>query len=625
MTQTLDRGAVAGAQPEGRSRIAALDGIRGLAVLAVMLFHTDSQWLDAGYLGVDVFFVLSGFLISDILQRGLRNVGTRTVLSGFWLRRARRLAPALLLLVAFVALLRIVDPTPGNYAAAPIWAALTYTTNWYEILTGGDYFEQFASPSLLLHTWSLAIEEQFYLAFPLVMVLAIPLAGRRSRRLGVILAGLAGASAMWTAWLAVHGASVQRIYMGTDTRVQSLLVGAALGVVVGCRVRRPDPSRRSVLLGVTAILLLGAFAMMSSLEFLFRGGFLMVAVATSALIYSALGDNGVARTLALRPLAGLGVISYSVYLWHFPIFALIQGRTAQVAPLGAQLWSFVLTVLVAAASYRVVERPFLTGGFTRLPHGRQWLTYGLSAALIAALALAPAGAANRDSDLEWPPESEMPRSVLMMGDSTAFGLDLFFPHDRYPDIRTGGTWKFGCGFSATSYRNSYGVMPVDRCQDWVENTRAYVAQNAPEVVVIQDHTWSLFDRVVDGVDAPPGTAGFDEDFTRTLRQAIEIGGRSGQARVYVIKLGCQLNERESRVLEDQSRISAVNNLVDQVVATSPNATAVDSAALTCRGGKPVERVADPGIREDGVHWSRHGAEKMWNVLAQVMASDRRVE
>ena len=213
----------------------------------------------------------------------------------------------------------------------------------------------------------------------------------------------------------------------------------------------------------------------------------------------------------------------------------------------------------------------------------------------------------------------------MMGDSTAFGLDLFFPHDRYPDVRTGGTWTFGCGFSALPYRNSFGVMTVDRCQDWAERTRAEVAATSPEAVVIQDHTWSLFDRVVGGVDSPPGSPAFDRDFTETLREAIEIAGRAGQARVYVIKIGCQFNEREAAVIEDQTRIATVNNLIDQVVSAFPNATAVDSAGLTCRGGRPVERVADTGIREDGVHWSRAGAEKMWNVLAQKMGSDGQVE
>lgn len=599
-----------------RRRLPALDGLRGLAVLAVVFFHTDSHWLAGGYLGVDVFFVLSGFLIADILYRELRTRGSRA-LPGFWLRRVRRLGPALLVLVAVVSLQRILAPEPGNSSAGPILAAISYTTNWFEIARGGTYFGEFGPNSPLLHTWSLAIEEQFYLAFPLILFGFLAMT-RTRKRLAYCMVGLAMLSAVWMAFLAIRGASELRLYMGTDTRAQALLVGAALGLAVG----RGGPVARSRTLDLTGWAGLAVLAVTvlvaGSPSSLYLGGFALQAVATAFVISAALRAGSVQSMLSWRPLVWVGTISYSAYLWHFPVFAWIQDQDDAVAPIGTQLWSVVLTLLIAFCSQRFVERPFLQGWIVRWPAIRQWSIYLAASLLLACSTLAPADAFSKSEPMQWPAREALPDSVLIMGDSTAFGLDVFFPANRLPGVLHKGTYELGCGFSALPYSFRGGVADVARCQGWGERTEQSVLEHSPEAAVIQSHAWVAFDRVKDGNAYGPGTPVFDGDFAQTLREAIRIGGDDGRIPVYVLKIGCPAPLFDSEVVGDPQRVMIINALIDRVVAGSPNSSAVQTADVTCRNGRPVEEGKDPGYRDDGMHWTPHGSEVMWNKLAWAM-------
>ena len=242
--------------PETQVRVKALDGLRGVAVLAVMLFHTDSSPLAGGFLGVDLFFVLSGFLITGILFRQW-NERNHIALGQFWLRRARRLAPPLLVLISVVTLARLVAlHGSSSEMRAEVLAGLTYTTNWFEILTRRDYFAQFEEPSPLQHTWSLSIEEQFYLLLAAFMVVLLPRVASK-QRLAVLFAGLSMGSAvlMW------QGASFDHeewAYYGTAPRIQALLVGCVLAMWLP-EAQKPRPSsRKTTALGCGALLVLVA-------------------------------------------------------------------------------------------------------------------------------------------------------------------------------------------------------------------------------------------------------------------------------------------------------------------------------------------------------------------------------
>jgi peptidoglycan/LPS O-acetylase OafA/YrhL len=391
-----------------------LDGVRALAVLGVIAFHTGLSWLPGGYYGVDAFFVLSGYLITTLLLTELGANGSIR-LGRFWAGRARRLLPALFLLVAVIGISLAIFPSllATPHIVSDALATIFYASNWYSIHGGVSYFSTVAQPSPLLHTWSLAIEEQFYLVWPLVvlgvMTLGLRRAGQRRerrrgrgetesvrtirvlggshltllpqvaavdperirrRRLHLLFAvaslGALG-SALWMAVLAPSGYTT-RAYYGTDTRAQALLIGAsvAIGLVLWKEgSERVWFSRFAAVLGVAGIGLGAALwaTVNESSTFAFSGGFLLASLAAGMVVLGAVAaPNGPAvRLLELPPLPQLGRISYGIYLWYWPVLLVMSGSRLHwgVYPLfGARV---AVTVTIAALSARLVELPIRRG------------------------------------------------------------------------------------------------------------------------------------------------------------------------------------------------------------------------------------------------------------------------
>ncbi|MGV1004409.1 MAG: acyltransferase family protein [Candidatus Nanopelagicales bacterium] len=361
----------------GLPHLVGLDGLRAIAVLAVIVYHAGATWLPGGFLGVDVFFVLSGFLITSLLLIELDSRG-RVDLGRFYLRRARRLLPALLAVLLFSAILvafLATDVAAGFRHDLP--GALFYYSNWLNIVSQTSYFEFIGRPPMLQHLWSLAVEEQFYLVWPLVMLLAYRVRGAR----GVAVVALSGAVLSTMAMVvgsvraempAAHDPS--RLYFGTDTHAMGVLVGAALAViwrpgrtaaVVPRQVRRVISA-----VGLTAlVVLMICFAFLSEYSvFLYRGGFLVVSVVT-AVVVAAASHRGVAfgRILGVRPLRYLGERSYGLYLWHWPLFIVLRpGQDMALTGLPAFALRMVLLLIVAEASYRYLELPARRGALGRL-------------------------------------------------------------------------------------------------------------------------------------------------------------------------------------------------------------------------------------------------------------------
>ena len=216
-----------------------LDGVRALAIGGVFAYHLGFGWASGGYLGVDLFFVLSGFLISSLLVEEWLEKST-IGLAAFWGRRARRLLPGLLLMLAVLGVFLLAfGPGPLvdlHEVRDDALATVLYVANWHQLFAHQSYFDQYAAPSPLQHTWSLGIEEQFYVVWPLVMLGLLSLGRGRWRAVGLAVAGAgAAASAGWMAFLAAHGASVNRLYYGSDTRAFDLLIGALLAFAVAGR------------------------------------------------------------------------------------------------------------------------------------------------------------------------------------------------------------------------------------------------------------------------------------------------------------------------------------------------------------------------------------------------------
>ncbi len=356
-----------------------LDGIRALAVLGVIGYHMGIPFLQGGFLGVDAFFVLSGFLITSLLlEERIRNgnIGLRA----FWARRARRLLPALILMIIGVLLyVRFIAP-PGAYPELRLDALSTlfYVANWHFILVNQNYFVLTGLPTPLLHTWSLAIEEQFYLIWPFI-VLAVMRTARTPKRLMIVSTVMAIASAVEMAILYRSPIDTTRVYFGTDTHSSGLLLGAALASgIVWWRGR--DRSERVRPLGSrTTYLWLGAgivgfvasaimwWKMLGTESFPYRGGIFLASLAVFLVIGSVvLVPSGILyRLLSLRPLRYIGKISYGMYLWHWPLIIMLNHSRTGLLGWNLVAVRLAATILVATVSFYVIERPIRQGTLFR--------------------------------------------------------------------------------------------------------------------------------------------------------------------------------------------------------------------------------------------------------------------
>jgi peptidoglycan/LPS O-acetylase OafA/YrhL len=347
----------------------ALDGVRAVAVVAVIAYHVTSV-LPAGFLGVDVFFVLSGYLITTLLLRE-RLAHGRVRFAEFWARRARRLLPAALLLLAVTALVTAYDAPVATFdeRRADLISTLLYAANWHFIATDQSYFATFAGVSPLRHMWSLAIEEQFYVAWPLIVAAAMtsPTARRDPAKLALWVLAAAVASAVLMA--AMYDAeNPSRSYFGTDTRAHALLVGCVLAVVVAARPQLlAAPAARKLAERAWPIvvgLLAAAFVTFSDQGGVYyHGGSLLFALAVAALLWvvEAAPRSVLAALLSTAPFRWVGMTSYGLYLWHWPILVWIGDPRAGFDPLSTQVAEIGLTVTAAAASFYLLERPIRAG------------------------------------------------------------------------------------------------------------------------------------------------------------------------------------------------------------------------------------------------------------------------
>ncbi|HEY0318718.1 MAG TPA: acyltransferase family protein [Solirubrobacterales bacterium] len=342
-----------------------IDALRALAVLAVFFYHSGVGWMPGGFLGVDLFFVISGYLITSLLLREFRSGGA-VHLGRFWLRRAKRLLPAVGVMIALTMVVAaIVEPDRIDALRGDALASLAYFANWHFIFSDQSYFEQFQRPSLFTHLWSLSVEEQFYLFWPLVFAAGMKLFGRRRLLFGV-LAGALGSVVL--AWILFDpGSDASRIYYGTDTHAVGLLAGVALALVwspIELRRRRSGPLVGPILDAVGVLAL--AYVVLSFLRVhdydlaLYHGGYLWLAIVVALLLAAMAHPAARLGTLVgSPPVLWLGLRSYSFYLWHWPVLALTRpGLDVELSRgilIPLQL-AFVL--LLADLSYRFVELPF---------------------------------------------------------------------------------------------------------------------------------------------------------------------------------------------------------------------------------------------------------------------------
>jgi peptidoglycan/LPS O-acetylase OafA/YrhL len=626
----------------------ALDGVRAFAVLGVMAYHGGVSFLPAGFFGVDAFFVLSGFLITTLLVTEWGE-SDGIALRAFWARRARRLLPALFVVLVFVAFYVRFVATPGMYPGlrGDGFAALLYYANWHFIATSQNYFVQTGPVSPLLHTWSLAIEEQFYIVWPLIILGLMRLRRRGGGLQAVLAVSVVGAlgSALAMALLFDPGADPTRVYFGTDTHAQSLLVGAALAAGVALWRRRGaavvNTRRARSALTTTGILGVGVCAWTWSQwqygqDSVFRGGFLVVTVSVAAVIASAvLHPTGVtARGLSWAPLRYIGTISYGMYLWHFPLDIALTGSSTGLSGAALFLVRSAVTVIVAAASFHVLERPVRRGQVLTKMRARFVTPVAIVGTAVILVATTTSAVAAGSTPLSAPvgpvPTGTLPGGeavasapvrVMVVGDSVAQSLSLGLTHQEARfHVTQADRAILGCGVvegrlvwvdvaGAETQRFPAGpcrTKPAPDVNPWPIAWKAWVEQLRPNVVVLLAGRWEVADWAFLGRRTNILHPAFAKYVQHQLERAVRIGTSTG-AKMVLMTAPCfvpaELADGDPVPEDTVTRIEAYNRVVETVGGEfSQSVTVQDLFSLSCPDGRFTPTLGGRPFRADGVHF-----------------------
>lgn len=620
----------------------ALDGLRAVAVVAVILYHLDFAWIPGGFLGVDLFFVLSGYLITGILLEERSRTG-RIDLGRFWTRRVRRLLPAFALVSIAVSLhaWATADPVTLFTIRGDSFAAIFYGANWWFIHKGSSYFDEFASPSPLRHTWSLAIEEQFYLVWPAFVGLFLRMGrGRDALLRGVSVALLVGSLVWLSALYRVEDPSVA--YFHTGGRVHELLVGALLAAVM--RRRASAALSRIAAAGqVPAFLALCAlfvFVHDTSPRY-FRGGSFAASLLIAGLIASVdlVPGGSLARLLSRPPIVLVGKISYGLYLWHWPMRLWITERFVPV-PL-VQVSRVVATIAVSWLSFRFVEMPTREGSL-----GKWLVPRRLTVVLPSVLLLLAGTVAVATTGAEPPPDFVNDGSpivvtegslsgtgplIALAGDSVAKSLSsAFVEAARERGWRIVTATFGGCALSERPdvlhvRRNGTPFGYSRTCRDRVPGLQAQLVADYNPTVVVAYSGRELNDVVrADGTRLRVGTPAHWRDVVAALDTARQRLTRRGALLLLIEPIPpaqpssgvcadpdasadpcIELRERRTWYLE---YIDAVQTWA----AHAPNVRLMSIADEGCPGGPPcaVDRLPDGTVlRPDGFHFEDVSAQR----------------
>lgn len=621
-----------------------LDGLRAVAVLSVLVYHGRAEWMVGGYLGVDLFFVLSGYLITTLMLIESDRDG-RVDLGQFWLRRAKRLLPAMFLVVGAVVVYGRLnaDAVDLDSLRGDALATIGYIANWWYVATGSSYFEQFSAPSLLRHTWSLAIEEQFYVLWPLLVGGGLRFVGRRRQTWIAVLGGITAISAAWMVVLTDSGVDLSRVYYGTDARLQALSIGAVLAFVLHRRsASLPAGTVNAVSLAGVGVMAAMFVLVSDQSQWMYRGGFTLFGIVAAIVIGAVVRHPNctVARLAAAGPLPAIGRVSYGVYLWHWPVYVVLGQHTtlSGLALIGADL---VITAGCAAASYHFLEMP-IRRGVLRRPQIRA----ATLAALVTlfALTVTASGHAttgvtaaiegNSDIDLTTGRGGPVPGNatrdpgevaVLLVGDSVAAGLGNNF------DEQSGGGGLFlynagrvGCGVVSGEPQSVSADMQGEQfgCETMWPVWTDVVAEQQPDVVVMLPGGHEVFDHVVDGQVLAVGTPEYRTHARADLEQALQILTSTG-ARLVLLTTPCFDQTRGGglsafadplveRTAAEAWRVDWLNGLWAEFAAAHPDTVQLlDLHGVTCPGGAYSATLDGVALHVDGVHFTPEAAKSVW--------------
>jgi peptidoglycan/LPS O-acetylase OafA/YrhL len=643
------------------THLPALDGIRGLAVLAVFAFHSGFGWASGGFLGVSVFFTLSGYLITRLLLDDARSHNHIDLLR-FWARRVRRLLPAALVTIALVMVLAatVLRVQPAALRGDAL-AALGYVANWRFLFTGQSYTALFSAPSPLLHFWSLAIEEQFYLVYPLVCVGVIAVAGRdrfRSALRTALWIGL-GFSGLATL-LAVRAGNADFVYYSTPTRAAELIAGALLACSAGAG-RLPGSQRRlwALPLGVGSIVAIAYLCATTTRTtgWVTQGGLVAFSALYVLVIVAALPSGAFSAALAFRPLQALGLISYGVYLFHWPVILWLNAERVGLhgAPLaGVQAG---VTLAIATTSYWLIEQPVRRGRFPRGVMARFIAPAAIAAACLVVVLVAADLSPTAGVDLAvtsskldaavnagnnkgnaatrlkagvpldnftvpsvpaapvWNTSQPAPR-IAIFGDSNAvvngYGLQRWGKATGALRV-IGFDAGLGCSIARHGMLKFIDRAPVDptiNCGDWAVDWPRVVSNTRPEVAVIIEGAFDVEDRLLPG-DTQYRAIGdpvYDAFLHSEMLTATDLFLSRGVKVVWVTtpRIDSGREAQPYRVFPESNpeRMIRYNKMVAQMAAERPGVMVVDFRSWLRQqpGGE-----LDPSRRPDGVHFTDDSA------------------
>ena len=619
----------------------AIDGLRAFAVLSVITYHVLPTVLPGGWFGVDVFFVISGFLITALLLAEYRRRRGRIHLLGFWMARARRLLPALFLVLAAVLLAATFLTLPGRTGnvSGDVLATLGYVANWRFVLGDEAYFGQVASPSPVRHAWSLAVEEQFYIVYPLLLVGLLALIRRRTTLVGVLVLLSAG-SALLMALLHEPGLDPSRVYYGTDTRAHQLLVGAAVaaffsggpGAVDREGVRAIDAWCRLLALPSLLVVLSAFWWAGRAQSALFEGGAVPLSVLISIVLVAATSpDASIAqRVLAWEPLRRIGVVSYGLYLWHWPIVIFLNDEVLSVPTAARVTRQVTLTFLLSWLSYRFVERPVRREGIRalipRLPRTSSTLAWAMVPALVVGALTMPAAARTVAPTLDGSGEVTVPEadyrpgnemtSVTFIGNSVPRSLITRFRASSHPDLRLDDATNIGCDpLDAPKYVDGVAQPEGDGCPEWRDGWDEEVAEEQPDVVLFFVAQSMVTDRTVNGRVVEFGSDAWVDLVEDGLDRAEEASGESEFA---LINLACHSmptfgNEEIERV-NDIEYVRTLNETVADW-AEREDVPVLDQYSLLCPDNAYRSTINGVPLYEDSIHFTSRSAPVFWRWLA----------
>jgi peptidoglycan/LPS O-acetylase OafA/YrhL len=617
----------------------ALDGLRGLAVTAVLLFHFGYPWAKGGYLGVSVFFTLSGFLITSLLVAERTATG-RTDLRRFWGRRVRRLLPAALcglILAAAVSRTMTVAPSDVRW---DVLAALADVANWRFLFAGQTYAALFTAPSPVLHFWSLSIEEQFYALFPLLFVLV---SRRRMPQRALLRSCLVGIAISWAALVAAGIVDAHDFaYYATITRAGELLVGAATALLVvrGRRSHQLTAARRTIPRDLVPLAALAGLVVLctqiaDSSRALERGVLPLVSVLSAIVVAGACRPGPCARLLAWRPLTDLGRISYGVYVYHWPLLLWLTPARTGWHGVTLNAVRLLATLTLATASYVLIERPIRTARWPRPGLARVVAPAAFAAAALLIVVIVPTARpvidfAAAQADLQpiaaaQPPRELSPATaaplidlsagaprVAFFGDSTALmtavGLADWATTTGRLQLILGRT-PLGCSISrGGEVRFQGGEGPTKaECDEWPQSWESMLTASPVDIAIVQEGPWEVADRRLPGDTTWRGLGDpvLDSYVHDELLAAIDLLERHVKVIVWLTSPKIETDRAFPNPPptpwpeNDPSRMERYNQIVRDVAAERPRVRIVELGAhlASLPGGE-----LDNGLRPDGIHF-----------------------